>query len=303
MCRARAERPTGAAGPTRAAIAVAVVLGLFVAAAPAGATVVSPAGFEMTRSVQQSLKRLQELWLQWLGASLQDNPAKSGETLRWQELDLTFHFYPGQTYYHGALLVRKEGERPIFFIGDSFAPSGMDDYCVQNRNLLHEDTGYLLCLRKLGQLGGDFWLINEHIQHVFTFSAEERKYLESRYRERIRILRELLPWDDPNYGVDEQWAVFYPYGATLGRGKSLELEARVTNHSPERREFTITPRVHGGVALAGEGGTVSVEPRQSGAVKIGIRALDAPGSYIVTADIASRGIDCREWIEALITVE
>lgn len=42
----------------------------------------SPAGFEMTHSVQQSLKRLQELWLQWLGASLQDNPAKGGETLR-----------------------------------------------------------------------------------------------------------------------------------------------------------------------------------------------------------------------------
>jgi tetratricopeptide (TPR) repeat protein len=42
----------------------------------------TPAGFEMTRSVQQSLKRLQELWLQWLGAALQDNPARESETLR-----------------------------------------------------------------------------------------------------------------------------------------------------------------------------------------------------------------------------
>lgn len=41
-----------------------------------------PASFEMTRSVQQSLKRLQELWLQWLGASLQDNPAREAETVR-----------------------------------------------------------------------------------------------------------------------------------------------------------------------------------------------------------------------------
>lgn len=53
------------------------------APAPAAAAqVTTPAGFEMSRSVQQSLKRLQELWLQWLGASLQENPVRAGETLR-----------------------------------------------------------------------------------------------------------------------------------------------------------------------------------------------------------------------------
>ena len=228
---------------------------------------------------------------------------KSGQSLRWRELELTFHFYPGQTYYHGALLVEKEGEKPIFFIGDAFAPSGIDDYCVLNRNLLHEDSGYLLCLRKLEEVGDDFWLVNEHIQHVFSFTLEERKYLESRYRDRIRILRDLLPWDDPNYGVDEQWAVFYPYGASLGSGKSLALEVRITNHSPATRKFTVTPRAHGGVALLDHGATVTVEPRQTGAVRVRIQALSEPGNYIVTADVKSRGIDCREWIEALITVD
>ena len=56
----------------------------FAAAVPARAQTPlgTPAGFEMTRSVQQSLKRLQELWLQWLGAALQDNPARESETLR-----------------------------------------------------------------------------------------------------------------------------------------------------------------------------------------------------------------------------
>ncbi len=228
---------------------------------------------------------------------------KSGQSLRWRELELTFHFYPGQSYYHGALLVEKEGEKPIFFIGDAFAPSGIDDYCVLNRNLLHEDSGYLLCLRKLEEVGDDFWLVNEHIQHVFSFTLEERKYLESRYRDRIRILRDLLPWDDPNYGVDEQWAVFYPYGASLESGKSLALEVRITNHSPATRKFTVTPRAHGGVVLLDHGATVTVEPRQTGAARVRIQALSEPGNYIVTADVKSRGIDCREWIEALITVD
>lgn len=227
----------------------------------------------------------------------------SGRSMRWQEFELTFHFYPGQSYYHGALLVEKEGEKPILFIGDSFAPSGIDDYCVLNRNLVHEDSGYLLCLKKLSDIGEDLWLVNEHIQHVFSFSLQERKYLESRYRDRIRILRELVPWDDPNYGIDEQWVVFYPYGASLGVGKSMELEVRVTNHSPRTRAFRITPRVHGGVKLLDHDETVTVESRQSRAARVRIQALTEPGNYVVTADIQSRGIDCRDWIEALITVD
>ena len=39
------------------------------------------------------------------------------------------------------MLAKKADERPIFFIGDAFAPSGIDDYCVLNRNLVHEDDG------------------------------------------------------------------------------------------------------------------------------------------------------------------
>lgn len=68
-------------------LALLLLVGVLLSAsAPAAATssgaVFAPAGFEMTRSIQLSFKRLQELWLQWLGASLQDNPARAGETLR-----------------------------------------------------------------------------------------------------------------------------------------------------------------------------------------------------------------------------
>ena len=72
------------AGSHRSAAALACGL-LVLAAAPAAraqAPVATSASFEMTRSVQQSLKRVQELWLQWLGAALQDNPAREAETVR-----------------------------------------------------------------------------------------------------------------------------------------------------------------------------------------------------------------------------
>lgn len=69
--------------PRFAALAFAAALWALAAPRPALATGMSaPAGFEMTRGVQQSLKRLQELWLQWLASSLQDNPGRAGETLR-----------------------------------------------------------------------------------------------------------------------------------------------------------------------------------------------------------------------------
>jgi tetratricopeptide (TPR) repeat protein len=75
MWRARARRLVAAG-----LAAGALVLGGADGARAQGAA--APAGFEMTRSVQQSLKRLQELWLQWLGASLQNNPAREAEALR-----------------------------------------------------------------------------------------------------------------------------------------------------------------------------------------------------------------------------
>ncbi|MCH7729291.1 MAG: MBL fold metallo-hydrolase, partial [Planctomycetes bacterium] len=228
---------------------------------------------------------------------------KDGEVLKWQEFNLTFYFFPGQTYYHGGLLAKKKGEKPIFFIGDAFAPSGFDDYCVLNRNLVHEDNGYLLCMQKLRAVKEDFWLVNEHIRFVFSFSKKEMKYLETRYRDRIKTLSELFPWDDPNYGIDEQWAVFYPYGTTLKQQQSVELKVRITNHSPVKRTFKITPRTNGGTQLLDYDKTLTLEPRQTGEARVRVQASGKPGNYLVTADIQSSGMEFRDWIEALITVE
>ena len=77
---------------------------------------------------------------------------KTGHKMSWEEFELTFLFFPGQTLYHGALQVKKKGERTILFIGDAFSPSGIDDYCLLNRNLIHEDSGYFFCLKKLRQM-------------------------------------------------------------------------------------------------------------------------------------------------------
>ncbi len=226
-----------------------------------------------------------------------------GQEMKWHEFNLTFSFFPGQTLYHGALLAKKKDERPILFIGDSFAPSGIDDYCVLNRNLVHDDSGYLLCLKKLRALEEQPWLVNQHVSYVFAFSKDELEYIENRYRQRIEILRDLFPWDDPNYGIDEYWASFYPYGLTLERGTTADLEVRITNHSPIERTFHVTPHAHGGLQMTEQSVAITLAPRESGAVKLAVRAGDLVGNTLVTADVCSENMEFRDWVEAFITVE
>lgn len=228
-----------------------------------------------------------------------------GQQMKWQEFDLKFHFFPGQTYYHGALFVRRGEDRPVFFIGDAFAPSGLDDYCVQNRNLLHDDTGYLYCLKMLRQIEEPFWLINEHIAHVFEFSSDELDYLETQYRERIAIQQELFPFDDPNYGVDEQWAVLYPRVRQVEQGERFNLEVRIQNHSPVTRTFTVRVNLPDGLnsPVLGEPLKIELESRQTGVFEFPVSAAGEAGQRLITADIASDGIDLRRWLDALIVIQ
>ena len=224
---------------------------------------------------------------------------ETGDKLKWKEYELEFHFYPGQAIYHGALLVRRNDETPVFMIGDAFSPSGMDDYCLLNRNLVGEGLGYLHCLKKVRALGPNYWLINEHIPHVFRFSPKELDYLESSYRKRIEILDELLPWDNANYGIDEQWAVLYPRAVTAKEGEAIELQLRLTNHSPAARTFS--------VKFSGDfPGSALIEPRvASGRTLVSKIRFKAPrkGLHVITTDIDSDGMQFRDWCDALIRVE
>lgn len=232
---------------------------------------------------------------------------KDGAKMKWHEYEFTFRFFPGQTLLHGALLVRKPGAKPIFFVGDAFTPSGMDDYCVLNRNLLHEDTGYLRCfrlIREYKQQLGEVYLMNEHVPYIFTYTPKQLDYLEDRYRERIKMLAKLCPWDDPNYGVDEQWAWYYPYGVDTEPGKVLEFEFRLYNHSPKDRVFTVTPKMPEGFSRVGGRKRIKVAAGKEVALPIKIQVSNGvkDGAHIITADVSSDGIALRDWSEAIVTV-
>lgn len=227
-----------------------------------------------------------------------------GHPMEWREFKMTFYDFPGQTIYHDALLVEKEGGEKIFFIGDSFTPSGIDDYCLQNRNLLHDGMGYLYCLEMLGKMRPDYLLLNQHVVEPFRFDKNQLAHIIATLAERKRLLAALFPWDEPNYGIDEQWARVYPYSQKAKPGQHLEISVVVLNHSDVTHKFTVVPRTPEGFKLEPEGATVSVGPQEEKSVRFRTTVPDnvSENVYVVTSDIQFGQWDLRQWCEAIIEV-
>ena len=225
---------------------------------------------------------------------------RHGETLRWREFEFTFYYFPGQTLYHGALHIRRDTGEEIFFIGDSFTPSGLDDYCLLNRNILRPGAGFLECLRLLGEKHPQALLVNQHVEPLFRFSRAQLDFMRTALERRRKLFAELFPWPDPNYGLDEQWARFHPYQLEAEAGRPIKARVVIVNHSPRRQEYRITPR-----AWAAPAPTLrlTLGPGQEGAARFALKPPPGfEGLAVVTADVAFGPWDLREWCEALVGV-
>jgi len=158
-----------------------------------------------------------------------DRITHDGESWRWNEFTMTAYHFPGQTYYHGGLLVEGRGVR-MFFAGDSFTMAGIDDYCSGNRNLLGKEVGYEKCLRLIQPLKPTH-LFNCHVDLAFDFTDAEIQCMLDTLAEREKCYTALFPWDHANYGMDEHWVRCYPYEQAVLPGDPAELQVEITNHS------------------------------------------------------------------------
>ena len=96
-----------------------------------------------------------------------------GYRWKWKEFVFTALHFPGQTFYHGGLLVEKKGVK-VLFGGDSFSPAGIDDYCCGNRNFSGRERGFRYCIDLIRKYQPDF-IINQHQDKAFHFTNHGEK--------------------------------------------------------------------------------------------------------------------------------
>ncbi len=228
-----------------------------------------------------------------------------GHRMPWKEFSLTFYDFPGQTIYHSALLVERDSGEKIFFLGDSFTPSGLDDYCLQNRNLLRPDTGFPYCLALLqDKIPKDALLVNEHVLEPFRFDEDQLRHMTEVLKRRTELLWELFPWDSPNYGLDEQWARIHPYGQEVKAGEWATVAVKILNHSPVGNVYTIALNVPQGFAVEPRTATIQAEPGREVEMRFRVKAAASSSDSIqvITADIRMGSWDLRQWCEALLRI-
>jgi glyoxylase-like metal-dependent hydrolase (beta-lactamase superfamily II) len=231
--------------------------------------------------------------------------ASSGARWRWKEFQMTLDYFPGQTLYHDALRVTRDSGERFYFIGDSFTPSGIDDYCLQNRNLLREGLGYFYCLEHVQQSAPGAWLINEHVEPAFRFTDQQIDRMLDTLRRRVALLQALFPWDDPNFGLDESWARFYPYAIDARPGQTLTLRLRLMNHSPAAQSFDVRVRPPTGWKIQAQSpNPIRINAREEGSVeaRVSVPENAAPGVHLLTADLRWGDWDLRAWTEAMVSV-
>lgn len=227
-----------------------------------------------------------------------------GQKKRWKEFDLTSYYFPGQTLYHGALLVERDDGQKIFFIGDSFTPSGMDDYCLLNRNLLHEDAGYFYCLDLLLKMPQDYLLVNQHVVETFRFNRPQLEHMMEVLEKRTEILADLFPWDEPNYGIDERWARMHPYSQKVKAGQEIEITVKILNHSQSSQVFTVKPNVPDGFGIKPEKISRNIEPRKEAGLSFTVTVPSSVSEslYIITCDVGFGEWNLRHWCESMLEI-
>ncbi len=236
-----------------------------------------------------------------------DHPTKDGETWQWHEFKMTAYHFPGQTLYHGGLLV-ESGDLRMLFVGDSYTMSGIDDYCAHNRNWLGKGLGFDYCLELTRKLKPTH-IFNEHVDPAFDFTDDEVAFMRANLAEREKLFGEIVPWDHANYGMDEPWCRCFPYEQEFGDGPGIHRDVlfRVvfTNHSSEARTAScraVLPSAWGGGTT--DWSRATIKPKADGEVKLSFLVPPAakPGRYIIPVDVRYDTRDLPQFTEAIVVV-
>ena len=238
-----------------------------------------------------------------------DRITQDGDSWQWNEFTMTAYHFPGQTYYHGGLLVEGHGVR-MFFGGDSFTMAGIDDYCSGNRNLLGADVGYEKCLRLIQALKPTH-IFNCHVDPAFDFTDAEIACMLETLAEREKCYTALFPWDHANYGMDEHWVRCHPYEQEVTPGGTAQVRVEITNHSDEPRTATAHPILPASWGMEIEPAETTILPKAAGGfgfsipIPVGVglpNPYTAPGRIVIPVDITYNARPLGQFREAIFVL-
>jgi hypothetical protein len=165
--------------------------------------------------------------------------------------------------------------------------------------------GYFYCLSLLRKIPSETLLINQHVVEPFSFNAQQLDHMTATLTKRKALLAELLPWDEPNYGIDERWVRFSPYGSKTKSGRNVKVSLKTFNHSSNSRTYTFALNLPAGFEANPKAASVTIPPRTEKQTDFNL-AIDTsidPGTYVITADVQQEQWNLPRWTEAIIEVE
>ena len=122
---------------------------------------------------------------------------------------------------------------------------------------------------------------------------------------RKALLAELLAWDEPNYGIDERWIRFSPYGSKARAGRNVRISLKAINHCNASRTLTAALNLPAGFVAKPPAASIAIPPREEKQVDFNLiigTSVD-PGTYVITADVQQEQWNLPRWTEAIIEVE
>ncbi len=228
-------------------------------------------------------------------------PMKDGQSWNWHEFKLTSYTFPGQTMYHSALLAEVNDDR-MLFVGDSFTPSGLDDYCAHNRNLLGPDVGFQYCLSLVETLQPTH-IFNCHVDDAFRFTKEEIAFMRKQLEQREELFGQVTPWAHANFATDPSWVRADPYRQSLKPGQTVSLQVVVTNHAKSDVACAcraVLPNAWGGKPAGWVSRQVSGKKEQSFDLSLSVPSDARPGRYVIPIDVQLGEMELPSFAECLV---
>jgi len=165
-----------------------------------------------------------------------------GERFKWRDVEFLATKTPGHTEYHTALRFEIDGRR-IAYTGDTLtrALNGprFGGPVFQNR---FAPGDFVESVTKIRDFEPEFLLTG----HFGAQRVEPAFFDEalSRARSLEGIVRGLIAVpEEAGFALDPNWATVYPYQATVGVGRTIELQVRVVNHLSRATAATASLRL------------------------------------------------------------